>query len=153
MRTARLPQHEAGPAAAAAAPSSASSRRAQPVRQARINPPRVSGYDRSTNNDHDVPHDQPIDIFPALTHFTDAITALPKDLVRHFTLLKEVDAKIFAPEEALVKLVDAALKSTDAGPRIANTAASSLPPASAPMSAQNSSAGFTLNGEIGRAHV
>jgi hypothetical protein len=116
------------------------------VRQARINPPRTLGFDRSSNIDHDAPHDQPIDIFPALTHFTDAITALPKDLVRHFTLLKEVDAKIFAPEEALFKLADAALKSTDADPRTANDATSSLPPGSAPMSAQNSSAGFSLNG-------
>lgn len=69
------------------------------------------------------------------------MTALPKELVRHFTLLKEVDAKIFAPQEQLLKLVSAATKASlpDAQPQ--NEAASTAAPASAPMSAQGSSAG------------
>ncbi len=56
-------------------------------------------------------HDQPIDVFPAVTHFVDAISALPKELVKHFTLLKEVDAKVHVPEQNLFQLVDAALNS------------------------------------------
>ena len=51
--------------------------------------------------------------FPAITHFTDAITALPKEMIRHYTMLKEVDAKVFGPEDALNQLVSAALQGPD----------------------------------------
>lgn len=94
---------------------SASSRRAQPVRQARTNPARArsnlersfgaKGAGRGAADDDDEQHN----IFPAITDFADAITALPREIVRHFTLLKEVDAKIFAPEEQLGQLVNRAL--------------------------------------------
>ncbi|KAI1506117.1 hypothetical protein F5X99DRAFT_124521 [Biscogniauxia marginata] len=144
MKTARPPQPDPGPPT--------SSRRAQPVRQTRANPPRTSsGLSRNLSGGRESlgggqGHDHPIDIFPAITHFTDAITSLPKDLVRHFTLLKEVDAKIFAPEETLFELVDAALKSNPPEPRNPNDASSSIAPASTPMSAQNSSNGFAPGG-------
>ena len=93
------------------------SRRAQPVRQTRTNPARAFGAGgrslgargaaaRAADDDDEDQHE----IYPAITHFSDAITALPRELVRHFTLLKEVDAKIFAPEETLGQMVDAALK-------------------------------------------
>ena len=165
MKTAKPPQPDSGPS---------SSRRAQPVRQTRANPPRTtSGLSRTSSgreslggghhghgHGHGHGHDQPIDIFPAITHFTDAITALPKDLVRHFTLLKEVDAKIFAPEEALSQLVDAALNSNsnfnNSNPpdsRLNNDASSSVAPVSTPASAHNSAhnsahsaTGVTVNG-------
>ncbi|TGJ85200.1 hypothetical protein E0Z10_g3534 [Xylaria hypoxylon] len=142
MKTAKPPQADAtGP----------SSRRAQPVRQTRTNPPRTtSGPSRAAGGRESLGgtqgHDQPIDIFPAITHFTDAITSLPKDLVRHFTLLKEVDAKIFAPEETLFQYVDAALKSNPPEPRSTRDGSSSVAPASTPMSAQNSSSGHALSG-------
>ncbi|KAI1311128.1 hypothetical protein F5Y03DRAFT_322009 [Xylaria venustula] len=128
-----------------------SSRRSQPVRQTRTNPPRTtSGPSRAVARRESLGgsqgHDQPIDIFPAITHFTDAITSLPKDIVRHFTLLKEVDAKIFAPEEALFQFVDAALKSSPPEPRSARDGSSSVAPASTPMSAQNSASGHALGG-------
>lgn len=95
----------------------AASRRAQPVRQTRTNPARAfSGGGRSlgargaaaraADDDDEDQHE----IYPAITHFADAITALPRELVRHFTLLKEVDAKIFAPEETLGQMVVTALK-------------------------------------------
>ena len=89
-------------------------RRSQPLRQTRTKRPRNTnssslhagaGSDSVANASA---VDRPIDIFPAITHFADAITALPKDVVRHFILLKEVDAKVFAPEEQLFKLVAAA---------------------------------------------
>ncbi|RAL68094.1 hypothetical protein DID88_008812 [Monilinia fructigena] len=94
-----------------------SSRRAQPLRQTRNNPPRSSlpgsrplGSRGSTGGGDGVPNaDQTVEIFPAITQFADAISALPKELVRHFTLLKEVDAKVFGPEEELARLVDIAL--------------------------------------------
>lgn len=48
-----------------------------------------------------VPHG----FYPALTHFTDAITALPREFRRHNSLLKEVDAKAWALEENLLQLL------------------------------------------------
>ncbi|KAI0156517.1 hypothetical protein GGR57DRAFT_84047 [Xylariaceae sp. FL1272] len=141
MKAAKTPQAEAGP----------SNRRAQPLRQTRTNPPRTNPP--ATRNLHGrdslrggQTQDQPIDIFPAITHFTDAITALPNDLVRHFTLLKEVDAKIFAPEEALFQLVDLALKSNPPDHKPTYDGSSSVAQASTPMSIQDS-----YNGNVGGA--
>ncbi|KAI1139813.1 hypothetical protein F5Y05DRAFT_380171 [Hypoxylon sp. FL0543] len=141
MKTAKPPQTESGPS---------SNRRAQPVRQTRANPPRTTSGSARTFGGRDTvggghSHDHPIEIFPAITYFTDAITSLPKDLVRHFTLLKEVDAKIFAPEETLFQLVDAVLKTNPPEPRNANDGSSSIAAASTPMSAQNSSTGFSAS--------
>ena len=147
MKAAKPPHLEAGPGSS----TPSSSRRAQPARQARTNPQRSSASAlgaASLAGRESHGHDQPIDIFPAITHFTDAITSLPKDLVRHFTLLKEVDAKIFAPEDTLFQLVDVALKSNPPEPRPTTDNASSVAPASAPMSAQNSSNGFGTNGSL-----
>ncbi|KAB5585404.1 hypothetical protein GE09DRAFT_25325 [Coniochaeta sp. 2T2.1] len=141
MKTAKPPATE---------PATGSSRRAQPVRRTRTNPARTTGPSNGPNAlNSGQPDDQPIDIFPAVTHFTDAITALPKELVRHFTLLKEVDAKIFAPEESLFKLIEAALNAPPPDPpRSFNDASSSVAPASAPMSGQNSSTGVPFNGHF-----
>lgn len=140
MKTAKVPPAEA-----------ASSSRKQPVRQTRTNPPRANPNRLAGQN---VPSganaaEQPIEIFPAITHFADAITALPKELVRHFTLLKEVDAKIFAPEEALFQMVDQALREPPPPPPPPPTlestqsqhhdALSSIAGASGPPSAQNAS--------------
>ena len=121
-------------------------RRAQPVRQTRTNPPRSSATTARSGGGRDAANagrlgDHPIDIFPAITHFADTITALPKELVRHFTLLKEVDAKLFAPEEQLFKLVAAATSAPVPELRSNNDASSIAAPTSAPMSAQNSSSG------------
>lgn len=129
--------------------ASSSSRR-QPVRQTRTNPSRanstLNGLAGRNSHSGASNAEQPIDIFPGVTHFADAITALPKELVRHFTLLKEVDAKIFAPEEALFQLVDAALETPPPLPTVAaqplvNDASSNVAASSAPMSTQNSSNG------------
>ena len=147
MKTARPP--------AAAAADASSGRRAQPIRQARTNPPRnPSALGRPPFAGRDSiagapAHDQPIDIFPAVTHVADVATALPKELVRHFTLLKEVDAKVHVPELALFELVDASLNAPvpdPPRPPLTDAASSSVAPASAPMSAQNSSPGLALNG-------
>lgn len=42
--------------------------------------------------------------FPAITHFTDAVDSLPKEMVRHFSMLKEVEAKLHAPDQELRQL-------------------------------------------------
>ena len=90
-------------------------RRAQPIRQTRSNPVRNSariGGASGTNQisggsvQHDDDAAKPHSFLPALTHFTDAIDALPKEVMRHFALLKEVDAKLFGPEKALMELTD-----------------------------------------------
>jgi hypothetical protein len=47
----------------------------------------------------------PHGFYPALTHFTDAITALPREFRRHNSLLKEVDAKAWALEDNLLQLL------------------------------------------------
>ncbi|KAG9243801.1 hypothetical protein BJ878DRAFT_509080 [Calycina marina] len=131
----------------------ASSRRAQPVRQARNNSTRstvagsrqfdsrgsIGGLDASGP-------EQAIEIFPAITHFADAITALPKELIRHFTLLKEVDAKIFAPEESLGQLIDAAMNAPLIERRRPVELQNALATTSVPMSAQGSLSSSTING-------
>ena len=93
--------------------STASNRR-QPVRQTRTNPPRTSTNVALANNvarqSPDGANDEAPGFFPAITHFTDSITALPKEMIRHYTMLKEVDAKIYGPEEKLGQLLNAGLK-------------------------------------------
>jgi len=132
-----------------------SSRRAQPVRQTRNNPPRSSGLlarsfsarDASGGGlGHGQSPEQRTKIYPAITYFADAITALPKELMRHLTLLKEVDAKIFAPEEALGHYIDAALNSPLPLPRQQPEPAQLAGLTSAPDSAQMSVNGVVTNG-------
>jgi hypothetical protein len=131
-----------------------STRRAQPLRQTRNNPPRslVAGSrqfgSRGSLGGLEGP-EQAVEIFPAITHFADAITALPKELVRHFTLLKEVDAKIFAPEDDLGRLVEAALNAPLPERRQVVEAHHALGQTSAPVSAQGSTNGSMLNGHAG----
>ncbi|KAL9629390.1 MAG: hypothetical protein Q9204_005300 [Flavoplaca sp. TL-2023a] len=102
-------------------PPSASNRR-QPVRQTRTNPSRTANIgapQRGLGASHtaqEAPQNAEIGFFPAITHFTDAISALPKEMVRHYSMLKEVDAKICGPEEAIGQLVASALQ-TPALPR------------------------------------
>ena len=132
LKTAKPPAPEPSTtstaAAAAGSSTTTTSRRAQPVRQTRINPQRSATLNRSNNplSSSNAPApEQPINILPGVTHFADAISALPRELVRHFTLLKEVDAKIFAPEETLFQLLDDALNTPVPDiPRQQNTDAS-----------------------------
>lgn len=49
---------------------------------------------------------QPHGFYPGLQYFTDAITALPKEVMKQFTLMKEVEAKIHGPSEKLGELID-----------------------------------------------
>jgi hypothetical protein len=135
-------------------PDLSSNRRAQPVRQTRNNPPRSSGLlarsfsarDASGGGlGHGQMPEQRTKIYPAITYFADAITALPKELMRHLTLLKEVDAKIFAPEEVLGQYIDAALNSPAPPPRQQPEPAQATGRTSAPDSASMSVNGFATN--------
>ena len=64
----------------------------------------------ANNADLDTQDDASPGFFPALTYFTDAVTALPKEVMRQFTLMKEVEAKIHGPNERLGELVDALME-------------------------------------------
>ncbi|KAL8641029.1 MAG: hypothetical protein Q9228_002119 [Teloschistes exilis] len=105
---------------------SASGRR-QPVRQTRTNPSRnatLPGPQRGSAGIQpvqDVRQDTEIGFFPAITHFTDAISALPKEMVRHYSMLKEVDAKICGPEEAVGQLITTVLRMPAPPRKIATT--------------------------------
>lgn len=43
---------------------------------------------------------------PALTHFTGAVDAFPKEIIKHFSMFKEVEAKLHDPEHLLKELLD-----------------------------------------------
>ena len=89
------------------------SNRRQPVRQTRTNPTRTATNLVPSRGSVAGPQDNaPVanpGFCPAITHFTDSITALPKEMIRHYTMLKEVDAKVHGPEEIVKELVNAAL--------------------------------------------
>lgn len=92
----------------------------QSSRQTRTNPTRTSKTlgsslrQNSLVNPSAIPpvtNNEAHGIYPAIQHFTDAITALPREYRRHTSLLKEVDAKAWGPEENLQKLLSACLAS------------------------------------------
>ena len=88
-------------------------------RQTRINPARTSRNARPNLRQNSLlsnpasaqgaPLPEPHGFYPAITHFTDAIAALPRDFRRHTSLLKEVDAKAWALEENVQKLLQECL--------------------------------------------
>ena len=94
------------------------SNRRQPVRQTRSNPTRATAAAQTSSSSNLVPPEigDTVDpgFFPAITHFTNSITALPKEMIRHYTMLKEVDAKIYGPEAELGQLLSQALKNPPA---------------------------------------
>ena len=101
-----------------AAPSSAvppqgSSSARQSARQTRTNPSRTSktlgrssfAYGHGSMGDTTPTPPIAHGFYPAITHFTDAIAALPREFRRHNSLLKEVDAKAWALEDNLLQLL------------------------------------------------
>ncbi|KAJ5297687.1 hypothetical protein PENANT_c005G02433 [Penicillium antarcticum] len=86
----------------------------QSARQTRTNPSRTSktigrsSFVFGRGSTAEIPSTAPVPhgFYPALTHFTDAITALPREFRRHNSLLKEVDAKAWALEENLLQLLE-----------------------------------------------
>ncbi|KAJ6171142.1 hypothetical protein N7470_000209 [Penicillium chermesinum] len=91
----------------------------QSARQTRTNPSRTSktigrssfGFGRGSTTEIASEAPVPHGFYPAITHFTDAITALPREFRRHNSLLKEVDAKAWALEENLLQLLQLSLDS------------------------------------------
>ncbi|KAI5821395.1 hypothetical protein BZA77DRAFT_299436 [Pyronema omphalodes] len=86
-----------------AGPSSA---RKQPMRQTRT--ARKPSTSKPTPNGVEsfaIPS-APDKFYSCLHAFTDAIDALPSEIIRHFTLLREVDAKACLPEYHLRTLID-----------------------------------------------
>lgn len=91
----------------------------QSTRQTRTNPSRISktvgrssfGFGRGSTAEIATTPPVPHGFYPAITHFTDAITALPREFRRHNSLLKEVDAKAWALEENLLQLLQSSLES------------------------------------------
>ncbi|KAE8355856.1 hypothetical protein BDV28DRAFT_128263 [Aspergillus coremiiformis] len=87
----------------------------QSVRQTRTNPSRTSktlgrssfAYGHTSMADTTTTPPVAHGFYPALAHFTDAITALPREFRRHNSLLKEVDAKAWALEDNLQQLLRA----------------------------------------------
>ena len=88
-------------------------------RQVRANPIRTSKLleaslrQSSTTSNPIVapsPLTEPHGFYPAIQHFADAISALPRDFRRHTSLLKEVDAKAWSPEEHLQALLTRCLE-------------------------------------------
>ena len=91
------------------------SNRRQPVRQARTNPQRTSTQVITAAPTLEAQNVLPAEehgFFPAITHFTDSITALPREMIRHYTMLEEVDAKIYAPEEKLSTMISVGMRSS-----------------------------------------
>jgi hypothetical protein len=100
----------------------AASKRSQPVRQTRTNPARTASNVAQTQGGAlaQQADDQLIEnpgFFPTITHFTDSITALPKEMTRHYTMLKEVDAKIYGPEAQLGLLLNECLRAPPPPPQ------------------------------------
>ncbi|PYH28587.1 putative PHD finger domain protein (Ing1) [Aspergillus neoniger CBS 115656] len=91
----------------------------QSTRQTRTNPSRTSktlgrsSFAYGHGSMADIQSATPVahGFYPALTHFTDAITALPREFRRHNSLLKEVDAKAWALEDNLLQLLRSASES------------------------------------------
>lgn len=121
--------------------------RGGPVRQTRSNPMRqIKGLGSGVRNNSLVSNsglplsasaistsvnpltnaNDPPGLYPAISHFADAIAALPRDFRRHTSLLKEVDAKAWAPEENLQQILDQCLADTTAASEKFLAAAHSL---------------------------
>ncbi|KIV98090.1 hypothetical protein, variant [Exophiala mesophila] len=69
----------------------------------------------ATNSQNTATTDGP-GLYPAITHFADAIAALPREFRRHNSLLKEVDAKAWLPEENLQTILRQCLSEITSSP-------------------------------------
>lgn len=139
----------------------------QPRRTARANTTRPANYyarpfgSFSTGVDHDndaadSANMQQAGFFPALQYFTDAISALPKEVQKQITLVKEVEAKVHGPNEQMGEILDTLLEHpVPARKQTAGTGASASNSAGLlTLTANNSTSGSTnvslVNGATGR---
>lgn len=77
--------------------------------------------------------------FPGLQYFSDAITALPKEVMRQFTLMKEVEAKVHGPNERMGEFLDALLELPI--PTRSDSEHGRIPPGMLSLTASNSAMG------------
>lgn len=112
------------------------------------NPASAPGQAQAAGQAAGAPPAEPYGFYPAITHFTDAITALPRDFRRHTSLLKEVDAKAWALEENLQKLLAECLHERQTNPvaSAAHTLAGSVSSVAGDVSMQ--SAPPSVNGNV-----
>lgn len=125
--------------------------RRQSGRQARTSTSRPFNYYARPYGSQSGPVDEPVEadppgFFPAITYFTDAITALPKETQRHISLMKEVEAKVYGPTDALTTLSTHILKLPTPPPRYNQYSAQGLLSFTANNSATASLAGSLING-------
>lgn len=89
---------------------SANNRR-QPVRSSRTAAGRAFNYyQRASGNAANTTMEEDSAVtapgfYPAVTHFTDGVAALPKEVMRYFTLLRETEGKAYQYEQAIGELV------------------------------------------------
>lgn len=83
--------------------------RRQPTRSVRQNARPANYYAKaaylSRAQVEEPEQDEPHGFFPAITHFTDGVAALPREIMRHFTLLKETEGKAFPPDQAMNDII------------------------------------------------
>jgi hypothetical protein len=84
------------------------SERRQSARAVRSTASRPQNYyaPNSNNVDNATATDAQPRSFPAIEHFTDAIAAIPPDMARQFSMLREVDAKLHGPEAHLSMIAE-----------------------------------------------
>lgn len=124
--------------------------RRQSGRQARTSTSRPINYYARTfgqypANQHDHQDPDPPGFFPAIQYFADSIAALPREVQRHVTLMKEVEAKVYGPTEAL-KLLSTNILSMPVPPPRNQQSSPRLLTFTAPTSATNSMNGSVVNG-------
>jgi hypothetical protein len=61
----------------------------------------ASGLEQTPEDSNSAPG-----FLPALTHFTGAVDSFPKEIINHFSMFKEVEAKLHDPEQMLKELFD-----------------------------------------------
>ncbi|KAK8215273.1 hypothetical protein M8818_001894 [Zalaria obscura] len=123
------------------------------IRQARTTNTRPQNYYARPFGSFGAPVDEPVDdsppgFFPAIQYFTDAVTALPKEVMAHFTLMKEVEAKIHGPTQALARLSETILKMPVPPRRNQQPSAQALLSFTATNSANTSTNGSVINGSM-----
>lgn len=125
--------------------------RRQSVRQARTSTTRPLNYYARPFGSFGGPVDElqddtPPGFFPAIQYFTDSVTALPKEVMHHFTLIKEVEAKVYGPEKMAAQMAGRILDMPAPPRRSRQPSTQALLSFTANNSATNSHNGSVING-------
>lgn len=131
--------------------------RRQSVRQARTSSTRPQNYYARPFGSFGGPVEGPADedppgFFPAIQYFTDSIDALPKEVMRYVTMVKEVEAKIHGPTQALARLSDTIMKMPVPPRRHPRPTAQTMLSFTGPNSATTSHNGSVINGALPTLH-